>query len=175
MFIEMDKQVLNFKLGEAEMWLRYDIQAFYNIEKSGYSPFDIISQSNDPKAVRCFLQNGLADWYNELDDVNDIDEYVNRLMSAEGFQTELTALMQTAILLALPQAPIGNKKKSSGETLNILSLMSMFVDVMGASKVEFMSSTLREATARWERYAVAMGYQEPVEKFNRFDDDDDDE
>ncbi len=175
MFIEMDKQVLDFKLGEAAMWFRYDIQAFYNIEKSGYSPFDIISQSNDPKAVRCFLQNGLADWYNELDDANDIDEYVNRLMSAEGFQTELTALMQAAILLALPQVPVGNKRKGDSSAQNILGLMSMFVDVMGASKAEFMSSTIREATERWERYAVAMGYQEPVEKFNRFDDDDDDD
>lgn len=175
MFVEIDKQVLNFMLGSAEMWLRYDIQAFYNIEKSGYDPFDIISQSNDPKAVRCFLENGLADWYKELDDANDIDDYVNGLMRAEGFQAELTTLMQAAILLALPQVPVGNRKKSESGTNNILPLMSMYVDVMGASKAEFMSSTLREATERWERYAVAMGYQEPAEKFNRFDDDDDDE
>lgn len=176
MFIEMDKQVLNFKLGNAAMWFRYDIQAFYNIEKSGYSPFDILSQSTDPKAVRCFLRNGLADWYSDLEgDYNDIDSYVNGLMSAEGFQTELLTLMQAAIMLALPRVSVGNKKKSDGGAPNILGLMSMFVDVMGASKAEFMSSTIREATERWNRYAVAMGYQKPAEKFSRFDDDDDDE
>lgn len=176
MFIEMDKQRLNFKLGNAVMWFRYDIQAFYNIEKSGFSPFDIISQSKDPKAVRCFLRNGLADWYSDLaNDNNDLDAYVNGLMSAEGFQTELLAYIQAAILLALPQAPVGNKKKSEGGAHNILGLMSMFVDVMGASRAEFMCSTLREATERWERYAVAMGYQKPVETFRRFDDDDDDD
>ena len=176
MFIEMDKQRLNFKLGAAEMWFRYDIQAFYNIEKSGYSPFDILSQSTDPKAVRCFLRNGLADWYSDLeDDYNDLDSYVNGLMSAEGFQTELVALIQAAIMLALPRASVGNKKKSDSGAPNILGLMSMFVDVMGAPKAEFMSSTIREATERWNRYAVAMGYQKPVEKFKRFDDDDDDE
>ena len=53
--------------------------------------------------------------------------------------------------------------------------MSMFVDVMGASRVEFMSSTLREVSERWERYAIAMGYQKPVETFRWFDDDDDDD
>ena len=174
MFVEIDKQVLNFRLGSAEMWLRYDIQAFYNIEKSGYDPFDIISQSNDPKAVRCFLENGLADWYNELvEDENDIDDYVNGLMRAEGFQAELIALIQSAVLLALPQVPVGNKNKTESGANNILLLMSMYVDVMGASKAEFMCSTLREASERWERYAVAMGYQEPVETFRRFDDDDD--
>ena len=176
MFIEMDKQRLNFKLGAAEMWFRYDIQAFYNIEKSGYSPFDILSQSTDPKAVRCFLRTGLADWYNDLeDDYNDLDSYVNGLMSAEGFQTELIALVQAAIMLALPRASVGNKKKSDSGAPNILGLMSMFVDVMGAPRAEFLTSTIREATERWNRYAVAMGYQKPVEKFKRFDDDDDDE
>lgn len=177
MFIEMDKQVLNFKLGKACMWFRYDIQAFYNIEKSGFSPFDILSQSTDPKAVRCFLRNGLTDWYNDLPecDENDIDKYINGLMSAEGYQTELLAYIQAAIMLALPQAPIGRKKKSEGGKQDILGLMSMFVDVMGASRAEFMSSTLREASERWERYAIAMGYQKPVETFRRFDDDDDDD
>lgn len=176
MFVEMDKQVLNFKLGKAKMWFRYDIQAFYNIEKSGYSPFDIISQIVNPKAVRCFLRNGLADWYNDLeDDYNDLDEYVNGLMSAEGFQAELITYMQAAIILALPKAPTGNKRKNNGGNFDVLGLMSLFVDVMGASKEEFMHSTLREVTERWERYAVAMGYQKPVETFKRFDDDDDDE
>lgn len=173
MFTEIDKQVLNFTFGNASMWLRYDIQAFHDIERSGYSPFDIILQSADPKAVRCFLENGLADWYNELeDDENDIDRYVNGLMSAEGYRTEIIAYIQAAIALALPEVPIGKKKKSSGGVQNILGLMSMFVDVMGATKEEFMSSTLREATERWERYAVAMGYQKPAETFRRFDDDD---
>ncbi len=176
MFIEMDKQVLNFRLGKAEMWFRFDIQAFYNIEKAGFSPYDIISQSGDPKAVRCFLRNGLLDWYESVEDRNSLDSYLNGLMSADGYQTELVSLLQAAILLALPKASVGRKKKSkSGGAVNILGLMSMFVDVMGAPRSEFMSSTLREATERWERYAVAMGYQKPAEKFKRFDDDDDDE
>lgn len=176
MFVEIDKQVLNFRLGNAEMWLRYDIQAFYNIEKSGYAPFDIILQCSDAKAVRCFLRNGLSDWYRESsDDKNSLDDYVNGLMSTEGFQTELVAYIQAAIMLALPAAPIGNKKKSDVSSDSFLWLMTMFVDVMGAPRDEFMSSTLREATERWERYAVVMGYQKPAEKFSRFDDDDDDE
>ena len=172
MFIEMRKQRFEFSFGNAKLWLRFEIQAFYNIENSGYVPFDIISQSTDPKAVRCFLRNGLADWYNSIEDnENEIGHYVNMLMSAEGFQNELTAYIQAAIILALPQASVGNKRKSdAGE--NILGLMSSFVDVMGASKDEFMSSTVREAVERWERYAIAMGYQKPAEKFSRFDDDD---
>lgn len=170
----MKKQRFDFSVGKAKFWLRFDIQAFYNIEDSGYAPFDIISQCDDPKAVRCFLENGLADWYNELEyDENDIDEYVNRLMNVGDFQTELVAFIQAAIMLALPRASVGNKKKSDGGAPNILGLMSMFVDVMGAPKAEFMSSTIREATERWNRYAVAMGYQKPAEKFSRFDDDDD--
>lgn len=172
MFIEIEKQVLNFKLGKAAMWFRFDIQAFYNIEKSGFSPFDIIAQSKDPKAVRCFLRNGLLDWYNDLeDDFNDLDSYVNGLMSAEGFQTALIAYIQAAIMLALPVPSQGNKQKSEGGANNVLGLMTLFIDVMGASKEEFMKSTLREATERWERYAQAMGYQKPVETFSRFDDD----
>lgn len=175
MFIEMDKQVLNFRLGKAEMWFRFDIQAFYNIEKAGFSPYDIISQSGDPKAVRCFLQNGLSDWYSCIGDTKGIEPYVNGLMCVEDFQTELIAHIQEAILLALPKAPKGRVRKNGGGSANILGLMTVFVDVMGAPRSEFMSSTLREAAERWERYAVAMGYQKPVEKFKRFDDDDDDE
>lgn len=175
MFIEMKKQVLNFRFGKAELWLRYDISAFYHIEDSGYSPFDFLSQIDDPKAVRCFLQNGLSDWYNSVEDHNDLDCYVNGLMCAEDYQAELIAYIQAAILLALPKAPRGNGRKNGGAAANILGLMSAFVDVMGAPRSEFMSSTLREATERWERYAVAMGYQKPVEKFKRFDDDDEDD
>ncbi|MCM1335654.1 MAG: hypothetical protein NC084_12150 [Bacteroides sp.] len=176
MFTEMDKQVLNFRFGKAEMWFRFDIRAFYNIEKSGYSPFDILSQSDDPKAVRCFLRNGLSDWYEDTADQNSLDSYLNGLMSAESYQKELVALLQAAIMLALPRAVKGKRKKNEGGGAgNILGLMSAFVDVMGASRSEFMQSTLREATERWERYAVAMGYQKPAEKFKRFDDDDDDE
>lgn len=172
MFIEMKKQRFDFTFGTAKLWLRYDIGAFYNIEESGYSPFDIISQSNDPKAVRCFLENGLADWYESIDDTNGIDEYVNSLMSAEGYQTELLTLMQSAVLLALPQGRIGNKREKPDSSGNILNLMTAFVDVMGASKEEFIHSTMREASERWERYAVAMGYIKPAEKFRRYDDDD---
>lgn len=174
MFIEMDKQVLPFKFGSAAMWLRYDINAFYNIEKSGYSPFDIISQSGDPKAVRCFLENGLRDWYygDGVDDYHDIDSYINGLMSAEGFQIELVAIIQSAVLLALPPAPHGKPRKKNNEDMDILGLLTAFVDIMKAPRSEFMSSTIREAKDRWDRYAVAMGYQEPVETFKRFDDDD---
>lgn len=175
MFIEMDKQVLNFRLGKAEMWFRFDIQAFYNIEKAGFSPYDIISQSGNPKAVRCFLRNGLSDWYSCTGDTRGIEPYVNGLMCVEDFQSELIAHIQEAILLALPKAPKGKRQKKSGGSANILGLMTVFVDVMGAPRSEFMSSTLREAAERWERYAVAMGYQKPAEKFKRFDDDDDDE
>ena len=138
----MDKQVLKFNLDNMEMWFRFDIQALYNIEKSGYSPFDIISQSNDAKAVRCFLQHGLADWYDDLEnDYNDIDDYVNAIMSKGDFQTKLIALLQAAILLALPKAPIGNRRKIEDNDTNILSLMTLFVDVMGAPRFEFMKSS----------------------------------
>jgi len=173
MFIEMKKQRFDFSVGKAKFWLRFDIQAFYNIEDSGYAPFDIISQCDDPKAVRCFLENGLADWYNELEyDENDIDEYVNRLMSVEGFQMELVAYIQAAIMLALPQVEMGSRRtQSDSSSSNILGLMTVFVDVMGASKEEFMSSTIREVSDRWERYAVSMGYKKPVEQFSKYDDD----
>ena len=171
MFVEMKKQRLEFRFGEVTMWLRYDIQAFYNIEDSGFSPFDILSQSRDPAAVRCFLKNGLADWFGTFDGLFDNEFCVNRLMSAEGFQTELIAYIQAAIMLALPKTAIGNRRKNDTGDSNILGLMSMFVDVMGASREEFMSSTLREATERWERYATAMGYMKPAEKFSRFDDE----
>lgn len=172
MFIEMKKQKLNFSFGKAELWLRYDIAAFYRIEDWGYSPFDFLSQSDDPKAVRCFLRNGLLDWYNSTGDSKGIDFYVNGLMCAEKDQAELIAYIQAAILLALPKAPKGNGRKSGGGEANILGLMSVFVDVMGAPRSEFMSSTLREATERWERYAAVMGYLAPTEKFSRYDDDD---
>lgn len=172
MFIEMKKQRFAFSFGKAQLWLRYDIRAFFNIEDSGYKPFDIISQCGDSAAVRCFLRNGLADWYKSADDENSLDEYVNRLMSANDYQTELVALIQSAVIQALPEPSRGNRKKETGEA-NILSLMTAYVDVMKASEEAFMSSTVREASARWERYAVAMGYMKPAEKFSRFDDDED--
>jgi len=173
MFIEMKKQRFAFSFGKAQLWLRYDIRAFFNIEDSGYKPFDIISQCGDPAAVRCFLENGLSDWYNSVRrDKNSLDEYVNRLMSAQDYQTELIAVIQSAILQALPEPVRGSRRKEAGDA-NILSLMTAFVDVMGASEEEFMSSTVREASARWERYAVAMGYMKPAERFSRFDDDED--
>lgn len=176
MFIEMKKQRLNFKFGKAEMWLRYDIQAFCNIEDAGFSPFDVISQSDNPKAIRCFLSNGLADWYNSIDDNNSLDDYVNGVMSAEGAQAEIITYIHAAVLLALPKSYISKKKKkNNAPKADILCLMTMFVDVMGAPLSEFLSSTLREATGRWERYAIAMGYQAPAEKFSSFEDDDDDE
>ena len=99
-----------------------------------------------------------------------ISEYVNRLMNAEELQTELIAYIQGAIILALPKAAVGNKKKPKGES-SILSLMTVFCDVMGASRKEFLSSSVREASERWERYAVAMGYQKPIQTFSRYDDD----
>lgn len=171
MFVEMKKQRLEFRFGEVTMWLRYDIQAFYNIEDSGFSPFDILSQCRNSAAVRCFLKNGLADWFISFGEYFDDERCVNSLMSAEGFQTELIGYIQAAIILALPKAAIGNRRKNDDKENNILGLMSMFVDVMGASREEFMSSTLREAVERWERYATAMGYIKPAEQFSRFDDE----
>lgn len=171
MFIEMKKQTLAFQFGGVRFWLRYDIRAFYHIEEEGYSPFDFLSQSGDPKAVRCFLRNGLADWYGGIRDENGIDAYVNRLMCARDFQKELIGSVQAAILLALPDAPRGNGRKSGGKSANILGLMSAFIDVMGAPHDEFMRSTPREAAERWERYASVMGYIKPAEKFSRYDDD----
>lgn len=169
MFIEMKKQVLNFGIGKAELWFRYDIQALYNIENSGFDPFDIFKQRDNPKAVRCFLENGLADWYKGVDDNNSLDEYVNRLMSMEGFQTELIAYIQAAIMLSLPNQRGSSKEKR--EKFSILSLMTACVDVMRMPMSEFMGSTIREASDRWERYAVAMGYRKPVETFKEFDDE----
>ena len=147
----------------------------YNIENSGLDPFDILTHSNDPKAVRCFLENGLSDWYNSSAHLEGLSEYVNLLMSAEGFQLELLTYMQTAVLLALPVRKVGNVHKKETETSgNILSLKTAFVDIMGASEADFMSSTVREASERWERYAEAMGYTKPAQKFSRYDDYDDD-
>lgn len=170
MFIEMKKQRLDFMFGQARLWLRYDIRAFYNIENSGYDPFDILSVCKDPKAVRCFLENGLADWYSTVPDEMSVTEYVNKLMSAEGYQTELLTYIQAAVILALPKRKVGNTKKNTGRS-DILGLMTAFVDVMKAPEIEFWKSTLREASERWERYAVAMGYQKPVEVFTEFDDE----
>lgn len=170
MFVEMKKQRLEFSCGKVRLWLRFDIKAFYIIEDSGYSPFDILSQSSDPKAVRCFLENGLRDWHNSEEDFYDISEYINLLMGDDSFRIELLALIQQAIILALPKAKIGNKRDMQGGS-SILGLMTAFCDIMGGSKEEFMDSTVREAAERWERYAIAKGYKKPAEKFSRYEDD----
>ena len=175
MFIEMKKQRLNIKFGQAELWLRYDIQALYNIEDAGFYPFDVISQSDNPKAIRCFLRNGLADWYNSTEDNHSLDEYINGLMSAEGTQIDIITFIHAAIVLSLPQSFASKKKNKKQPKFNILGLMTLFTDVMGAPRSEFLCSTLREAIERWDRYAVVMGYQAPAEKFSSFEDDDEEE
>ena len=172
MFIEADKKITPFCFGKATFWLRYDNRAFLNIEKEGFEPLNIINHSSNPKAVRSFLVNGLADWGKaSRHSREEIKHIANMLMTAEDFADVLITVIALAIVNALPAAPIGNKKPEKEGKSDITSLMTCFCDIMGRSEEEFWSSTLREVHERWERYAVATGKIKPVEEFREFDDD----
>lgn len=171
MFIEATRQTVLLKFGAAELWLRYDNKAFLNIENNGFEPFNILSQADNPEAVRCFLTAGLDDWVQSVSwSERSAAGIVNRLMSAEGYADTLTATIQAAVILALPSAAKGNKRNNEGNT-DIRMLMTVFCDVMGRSEADFWSSTLREVNERWERYAEAEGRKKPAEEIREFDDD----
>lgn len=171
MFIECEKKRLPFIFGEAEMWLRYDNAAFLNIEKTGLDPFDIYGAADNPKAVRAFLYNGLLDWYSDKPGRAPLNEYINRLMSADDFSSALIEYIQIAIMLALPQPVKGIKQQANGKRADATALFTLFVDIMHREECEFWNSTLREVHERWERYAVANGMKKPVEEFRQYDDD----
>ena len=165
MFTEIEKKSLDFNIGGIKLSLRYTNRAFLSIEKSGYEPFDMLKNSADPNAVRCFLSAGLAENMGSV----SADYAANKVMMLTSHSETIIAMIQAAIILAMPVAHIGAKDKER-KSADAGVIMTYYCDVMGRSEEEFWSSTLREVTSRWERYAVAEGFIKPAEQFAQFDD-----
>lgn len=167
MFIEIDKKRTEFPFGEAVLWLRFDNRALLSIEKAGFNPFDTRVISDSASAARIFISEGLRDCTEKLGASERMAEITNALMSDNS--ERITELIQRAILEALP-ADVFTAKSNGGARGNAGILLSAYCDIMHKPEEEFWSSTLREVTERWERYAILKGYKKAPIQIKRFDD-----
>ena len=168
MFIEIEKKRTEFPFGEAKLWFRFDNRAFLNIEKSGLCPFDTRDISENAAKARVFISEGLSDCLKTLGANERKDEITNALMS--GGSESVTTLIQRAVLEAIPTAGTVETEQNGGAKGNAGTLLSVYCDLMHRPEEEFWTSTLREVTERWERYAVLKGYKKAPIQIRRYDD-----
>lgn len=168
MFIEIEKKRTEFPFGETKLWLRFDNRAFLNIEKTGLCPFDTRIISENAAAARVFISEGLRDCLEKLNAADRTSEIINSLMS--GDKERLITIIQYAVLEALPTAGAAEAGQNGGAKGNAGTLLSVYCDIMHRPEEEFWSSTLREVTERWERYAVLKGYKKAPIQIRRYDD-----
>lgn len=168
MFIEIEKKRTEFSFGKTTLWFRFDNRAFLNIEKSGLCPFDTKDILNNAAAARAFISEGLRTCLETLGVDERKDEIINALMS-DGNES-ITALIQRAVLEAIPTAGTVETEQNGGAKGNAGTLLSVYCDLMHRPEEEFWTSTLREVTERWERYAVLKGYKKAPIQIRRYDD-----
>ncbi len=165
MLSELERQYYEFGFGEARIKLRYTLDSFLSLEKHGLNYTDIFADKLTADKIMMFFCAGLAE---------DIDtDRLWKIADAMGFES-LWEHCAAAVAEALPKPDpsIVQKPRSSNEKeFSFFRLRTLICDVMGKGEEFFWSSTLAELIARWQEYAVAMGYAEEPERIMEFDDE----
>ena len=166
MLIELYNENYPLKIGNAELYLRYDMKAFLNIEKQGV---DFLNVSGiTAKTARIFLRYGLECYFSENEFAEaERNSLTNSVFNAAKADYLLTAI-QEAVILALPKPIIG--AKSTGGKLDFKQIRGLFCDMMNKPDSLFWGSTLREILERWDSYAIFNGYTKAPIQVKQFDD-----
>lgn len=150
------------------LYLRFDINSFISAELAGINIFDINNVFTEPKKAVELLKIGLADCLNSL----GISEPLLSEIAAELIALpDISDIIASAITGALPEPIRGAAPSKSGKPADMRVLRSRYVDIMGRSDEEFLSSTLREVLDRWDKYAIFHGYKKAPQTFRQYDDD----
>lgn len=176
MFIELERQIVPFSVGEAEFYLRFDNRALLEIEKAGFDVLQFDAAHLTAKAAKCFLINGLRDQYvrgmynGYTLDSSNIVEIAEKIMKACGAE-QVAGLIAAGMLQALPEPVIGAKPpKDTDSGADFSRLFGFFCDVMGKPEELFWELTLREVIQRWDNYAIFMGYKKAPVEVRKYDD-----
>ncbi len=159
----MFKELLKSKIPITDtLYLRYDINALIKAEEKNINPFAL--QFPIPLD---YLRVGLDCCFSELG-LSDVQcsEVVSQTVKLPWEYLQSKVLEATK--QALPPPIIGSKY--DGTKPDFKKLRDLFVDIMGRTNEEFLSSTLAEITERWNDYAVFNGYIPPAQTFKQFDD-----
>ena len=173
MFVELERQVVPFSVGQAEFYLRFDNRALLEIEKAGLDIFQFDAGHLTAKAAKCFLKNGLRCWYKEYGERSfeetDLDETAGKIMRLCGAE-QVAGLIAAGMLQALPEPVIGAKPDKGDGSADFSRLFGFWCDIMGKSEELFWELTLREVLQRWDAYAIFMGYKKAPVEVRKYDD-----
>ena len=174
MFIELERQVVPFSVGEAEFYLRFDNRALLEIEKAGFDIFQFDAAHLTAKAAKGFLKNGIRCWYEESGkhsfEQTELDETAGKIIRLCGPE-QISGIIAAGMLQALPEPVIGAKPpKDTDSNTDFSRLFGFFCDIMGKSEELFWELTLREVLQRWDAYAIFMGYKKAPVEVRKYDD-----
>ena len=173
MFIELERQVVPFSVGEAEFYLRFDNRALLEIEKAGFDIFQFDAAHLTAKAAKCFLKNGLRCWYEEYGEHDldgELEEVAGKVLRLCGAE-QVSGLIAAGMLQALPEPIIGAKSTKDGDSgADFSRLFGFWCDIMGKPEELFWELTLREVLQRWDAYAIFMGYKQAPVEVRKYDD-----
>lgn len=162
MLAGLERQGIDFVFGEASVRLRYDMAALLILEKRGLECSRIFSEDITDDELQLFFGAGLG----------KLKCRAEKLFSGIG-RTEVLFLCRAAILLALPEEDkqrIPTPQSADAPPFDPHEqLFTLICDVMRKPEEFFWTSTLRELTARWVRYAVCKGYAKAPERVQMFD------
>lgn len=167
MLKELEREKYNFSVGKADFYLRFDNKAVVELEKLGYSFFDVAEKGFDLKSAKCFLLCGLRDWFDSCG-IEDLNIVVNKITAALS-PNEISEILIGGFLLALPKPVLNSKPAGKGE-VDFSRVFYCFCDIMGKPESLFWELTLREVCDRWDSYAVFHGYKEAPITVRRYDD-----
>lgn len=173
MFIELERQVVPFSVGEAEFYLRFDNRALLEIEKAGYDIFQFDAAHLTAKSAKCFLKNGLRCWYEECgsyDMDGELEDVAGKIMRLCGAE-QVSGIIAAGMLQALAEPILGTKPaKDTDGKADFSRLFGFWCDIMGKSEELFWELTLREVIQRWDAYAIFMGYKKAPIEVRKYDD-----
>lgn len=165
MLTELERQYSGFEFGEAVIKLRYTLGSFLALEKQGLNYTDVFAERLTAGKIMAFFCAGIAE---------KIDaQRLQKIADAIGFE-KLWEHCAAAVAASLPKPDpsIVRKPRTSNEKeFSFARLRTLICDVMGKSEEFFWSSTLAELIARWQEYAIAMGYAKEPERIMEFDDE----
>lgn len=128
MLKELEREKYPFSVGKADFYLRFDNKAVAELEKLGYSFFEVVEKGFDLKSAKCFLLCGLRNWAGSggIDNLNAVVKLIMTALSPN----EISEILIGGFLLALPKPILNSKPSNNGET-DFSRLFYYFCDIMG--------------------------------------------
>lgn len=155
------RQSVKFRYGNAPVCLRYDMAALLFLEKRGIDLPRIFGEITDDE-LKAFFEAGLG----------ELKSCTEKLFTTIR-RSDILTLCRAAVMEALPKDdPLRIPKPPSAGAPPFdpqEHLFTLICDVMGKPEDFFWTSTLRELTERWERYAVSKGYAKAPERIQMYD------